>query len=623
MRKDSKILKRKLRQEKKCQKLSALLEITKLNDEDRLKKLSLTTNGEPAANRICTEDPSKTQATGPAGKPLLHNEEYLKLKQQLKERKALLDNYPKFRLREIGQRATLDIESGDRIPIYFPDLQHLLLYSQIGHHSPYAPSRWCQLEKFNRLEHTNVLIVENLSMYHYQSYETLFPYLHSNFAHKLELITPEAYHSDLVQELVTVPLTGQQTRNIISEHGSLENAVRDSSNVFDRVNCAFPVKEKVKRSNSGSIPETDRFSRTDLLLSGWQMIEENFPMPIDGLTTTKYAEYVMTKDVYKDVTPFSPMFAVDCEMCLTSAGSELTRISIVDEECTPIYDELVKPKHPIKDYLTKYSGITPNMMKHAQKELKDVHEDLRRMLPPDAILVGQSLGGDLHAMKMMHPYVIDTSVIYNITGDRKRKTKLQTLAREFLNLRIQDSRKGHCSTEDSGACLRLVKHKLLHDISYGDAVMTNIATQINCYTALGNPNYGTSFLKHITKVDRTAQVVSLEGIIEKYRHYTYKSHESVIEKISCVAENNNDLVIDRLCKRAENFSFNIGHVAFTDDDLNSKVQDTCRKVNEWAERIQKSSKEPGLCVVVLGGHHVWRNGCCFISMSKCSHKNLL
>jgi RNA exonuclease 1 len=51
-------------------------------------------------------------------------------------------------------------------------------------------------------------------------------------------------------------------------------------------------------------------------------------------------------------------------------------------------------------------------------KLKDVQADLRALLPADCILVGQSLNFDLKAMKMMHPYVIDTACIYNITGDR-------------------------------------------------------------------------------------------------------------------------------------------------------------------------------------------------------------
>jgi len=61
---------------------------------------------------------------------------------------------------------------------------------------------------------------------------------------------------------------------------------------------------------------------------------------------------------------------------------------------------------------------------------------------------------------MMHPYIVDTSIIYNITGDRFRKTKLSLLAQRFLGEEIQQGKKGHCSVEDSTTCMRLTQLKL-------------------------------------------------------------------------------------------------------------------------------------------------------------------
>lgn len=61
---------------------------------------------------------------------------------------------------------------------------------------------------------------------------------------------------------------------------------------------------------------------------------------------------------------------------------------------------------------------------------------------------------------MFHPYVIDTSVIFNLTGHRKRKSKLSSLAELFLQEKIQSSSEGHCSIEDSATCIKLTQLKL-------------------------------------------------------------------------------------------------------------------------------------------------------------------
>lgn len=62
--------------------------------------------------------------------------------------------------------------------------------------------------------------------------------------------------------------------------------------------------------------------------------------------------------------------------------------------------------------------------------------------------------------QMMHPYIIDTSVIYNTSGERKKKTKLARLAAEFLSETIQTGKDGHDSIEDSWIALKLVQLKL-------------------------------------------------------------------------------------------------------------------------------------------------------------------
>jgi DNA polymerase III epsilon subunit-like protein len=164
---------------------------------------------------------------------------------------------------------------------------------------------------------------------------------------------------------------------------------------------------------------------------------------------------------------------MDCEMCRTSAQkNEVTRVSVVNEQEEVVFDSLVKPKNPIIDYLTQYSGITKKMLDPVTTSLRSVNKKLRKILPEDAILVGQSLNFDLSAMGLIHPYVIDTSVIYNLSGVRGIKSGLKTLMYEFLGEEIQNKGKaGHCSVEDSAAAMKLVKLKLENGMEYGDRVL--------------------------------------------------------------------------------------------------------------------------------------------------------
>ena len=53
------------------------------------------------------------------------------------------------------------------------------------------------------------------------------------------------------------------------------------------------------------------------------------------------------------------MFAIDCEMCLTSRHLlELTHVAVVDEQLRCVFQAFVKPSTMIVNYLTQFSGVT-------------------------------------------------------------------------------------------------------------------------------------------------------------------------------------------------------------------------------------------------------------------------
>lgn len=155
-----------------------------------------------------------------------------------------------------------------------------------------------------------------------------------------------------------------------------------------------------------------------------------------------------------------PMFAIDCEMVETGNGSELGRISIINEKFECVYDTCVKPDSPVVDYRTKFSGLSESILADVTTTLKDVHEAVTSLLPPNSILLGHSLENDFHAMKFRHPFVIDTSCIFTPLATPTAKPGLRKLCKELLEMDIQTSEGGHDPVEDATACMKLVQLKL-------------------------------------------------------------------------------------------------------------------------------------------------------------------
>lgn len=182
------------------------------------------------------------------------------------------------------------------------------------------------------------------------------------------------------------------------------------------------------------------------------------------------------EDIEKgSVTDGRNIIAMDCEMCLVEGGEmALTRISLVEWDGNVLVDDLVKPDKPIIDYLTPYSGITPSKLETVTTSLRDIQDRLLKEITPKHILIGHSLNSDLMALKLTHPFVIDTSILYPHPRGPPMKSSLKWLAQKYLGRQIQKGHgtQGHDSIEDARACLDLVKMKCERGPRWGTSEAT-------------------------------------------------------------------------------------------------------------------------------------------------------
>ena len=95
-----------------------------------------------------------------------------------------------------------------------------------------------------------------------------------------------------------------------------------------------------------------------------------------------------------------------------------------------------------------------------ERSLEEVHEDLDQLFTAETILAGHSVENDLKYLQLYYPYIIDTSIIFNISGTRLEKSSLQKLYAVFCGHLIQKTRLEHDPTEDARATMELIQLKL-------------------------------------------------------------------------------------------------------------------------------------------------------------------
>ncbi|XP_037619767.1 RNA exonuclease 5-like isoform X1 [Sebastes umbrosus] len=317
-------------------------------------------------------------------------------------------------------------------PITLNELTELLHYAALGKTSGIKQPSWCHLRHQKRVKAVNVVIVEGLTQSHFYKHYLTLPHLRTNYTTRITFTPSSA--------------------NLVSGIFSSEVPESDDPSLSQRHNGNSEVHKALRIHPVISKFGTQRRGLTAYVLTQEEMIKTHFP--VKGMPG--FEEFVCMDSV-DCVTDSSPLYGLDCEMCLTERGYELARVSLVDSDGNCVMDDLVKPQNRILDYLTRFSGITAQLLRPITTTLRDVQVKIRTLLPSDAVLVGHSLNNDLVALKLIHQHVIDTSLLYR--REFGNKFKLKVLADVVLQRQIQtEEEKGHNPTEDAVAALELAQY---------------------------------------------------------------------------------------------------------------------------------------------------------------------
>ncbi|KAF1849409.1 RNA exonuclease 3 [Cucurbitaria berberidis CBS 394.84] len=180
-----------------------------------------------------------------------------------------------------------------------------------------------------------------------------------------------------------------------------------------------------------------------------------------------------------DQAPPHTAVCFDCEMGYTTNGLEMLRLTVISWPThKPLIDVLVRPLGHLLDLNTRFSGITAEQFLNAKpydpEDPKPVRKDLRIVdspyrarelffahVSPTTPVLGHALENDLNTIRIIHPTIIDTVLLYPTRQGLPYRHGLRNLAKMHLGEDIQQGgAAGHDSFEDARTTGELVRFKV-------------------------------------------------------------------------------------------------------------------------------------------------------------------
>ncbi|KAJ5319888.1 hypothetical protein PENANT_c026G06424 [Penicillium antarcticum] len=178
--------------------------------------------------------------------------------------------------------------------------------------------------------------------------------------------------------------------------------------------------------------------------------------------------FLNTPAAVSSEAPRKSAVVLDCEMVQVADGlREVAYITAIDFLTGDVLlDHYVQPDKKVVSWDTRYSGVTCDAMKKAVRKGQAImgwrraRQHLWKFVGPETVLIGHSLNNDLDVLGIVHPKIVDSSIltseaVFNelLPGQALLRTwSLKTLTQELAGYEIQTAgKKGHSAYEDTMA----------------------------------------------------------------------------------------------------------------------------------------------------------------------------
>lgn len=104
-----------------------------------------------------------------------------------------------------------------------------------------------------------------------------------------------------------------------------------------------------------------------------------------------------------NIPPGQPVFSIDVECVATGVphnSRSIAQVALVDEYSRPVFNVLIKQDKPVVSYITPLTGLTKEAIDEHGLPLAEALALLRAHLPPNAVLVGQSIQKDVQWLQL-------------------------------------------------------------------------------------------------------------------------------------------------------------------------------------------------------------------------------